>query len=110
MSSQDTVPYFVLSLKDGRTKAVFTVPEDLVAFLTAHPILCRGGSFDLKIDVISQRANSGQRKTSFLSTEFYSPEPEMTASEISQRIAVRMENSAVNSSSSSLDAGALLLS
>jgi hypothetical protein len=91
-----------------RAKAVFTVPADLVSALTAYPILCRGASFDLCIDEdsenimqaaymsnISLTSPASMRRrngTTFLSTEFYSPSPEDTASEISKRLAIRIDN------------------
>jgi len=68
--------------------------------LVDHPILCRGASFDLTIDAVSQSRekttavqNSG---TSFLSTEFFSPNPEETARAIAERIAIRQENPSPN--------------
>lgn len=92
-----------------RAKAIFTVPADLVSTLTKYPILCRGASFDLCIDEDSENImqaaymsnisltsppTSMRRRngTSFLSTEFYSPSPEDTASEISKRLAIRIDN------------------
>jgi hypothetical protein len=123
MASHDIVPFFVLRLDNNNNnndendnnatgdclchaKAVFTVPEDLADTLTAHPILCRGGAFELTLDQESQyimmaqttastTTNTSRRRgtgTSFLSTEFYSPAPEDTASEISKRLAIRMDN------------------
>jgi len=56
--------------------------------LVNHPILCRGASFDLKIDVVAVDTNTG---TSFLSTEFSSPDPEETAQAIADRIFIRAE-------------------
>lgn len=121
------VPFFVLNLSDGRAKALFTVPTDVAASLVEHPVLCRGASFDLAIDVVSrgrQRtpsssraptittttaggkgkaaeaaeartpappgANTNTNATTFLSTEFCSPDPEGTAQAISERLATRM--------------------
>ena len=56
-----------------------------------HPVLCRGSSFDLEIDIVSQgRKKQTASATSFISTEFYSPNPEETAQAISERIAIRM--------------------
>lgn len=88
----DEVPYFVLNLSDGKAKALFTVPTHLSESLIVHPVMCRGACFGLKIDVVSQSSTSKSSKspTSFLSTEFYSPDPEQTAKQISQRIAIRM--------------------
>ena len=97
-SSTTTIPFFVLKLPDGRAKALFTVPTDMAEALVLHPILCRGASFDLEIDVVSQgrRRNPGNDNddnivaTSFLSAQFRSPHPEETAREISERIVIRM--------------------
>lgn len=130
-SLPSSVPYFVLtSDKDGRgnsnrAKAVFTVPQAMAESLIAHPILCRGSSFELVKDAAShdlllhtaQQAspspsssasfftasaapparNGGASsssynddETSFLSTEYYSPEPEETARAISIRLAARV--------------------
>jgi hypothetical protein len=95
------VPYFVLHLSDGRAKALFTVPTNLAASLVINPVLCRGSCFNLEIDVVSQgrKKPSSSTSTSFLSTEFTSPEPEETAMAISKRLAIRMVNpNAVTSS------------
>lgn len=59
--------------------------------LVVNPILCRGSSFDLEIDVVSQgRKKQISTATSFLSSEFYSPHPEETAQAIAERIAIRI--------------------
>ena len=95
-NSNKSVPFFVLHLSDDKVKALFTVPSDMAEKLVNHPILCRGASFDLKIDVVSQSrektttvdTNTG---TSFLSTEFSSPDPEGTARAIADRIFIRAE-------------------
>jgi hypothetical protein len=84
------VPYFVLNLSGGRAKALFTVPTQMAESLVVNPVLCRGSSFDLEIDVVSQGRKKSSSTTSFLSTEFYSPEPEQTAQAISERLAVRL--------------------
>ena len=86
------VPYFVLHLSDGKAKALFTVPTQMAESLVVNPVLCRGSSFDLELDVVSQGRKKSSSSTSFLSTEFYSPDPEETAQAISERIAVRMGN------------------
>jgi hypothetical protein len=93
MAANKKVPYFVLHLSDGKAKALFTVPTQMAQSLVVNPVLCRGASFDLEIDVVSQ----GRKKkltatptTSFLSTEFHSPTPEETAQAISERLAIRM--------------------
>jgi hypothetical protein len=101
-ASNDTdgsVPYFLLPLDDGRTKVVFTVPEELAKALISHPILCRGSCFALQLDAVSQRLATttmppqGSRgRISFLSTEFFSPEPEDTAMDISRRLNARQQN------------------
>eukprot|EP00934_Nitzschia_sp_Nitz4_P007480 Nitzschia sp. Nitz4//scaffold3_size479765//374423//374822//NITZ4_000157-RA/size479765-augustus-gene-1.620-mRNA-1//-1//CDS//3329550929//7470//frame0 len=85
------VPYFVLRLADGKAKALFTVPTAMATALVIHPVLCRGSSFDLEIDVVSQgRKKQSSTSTSFLSTEFFSPQPEQTAQAIAERIAIRI--------------------
>jgi hypothetical protein len=84
------VPYFVLHLSDGRAKALFTVPTQMAQSLVVNPVLCRGSSFDLEIDVVSQGRKKSSSTTSFLSSEFYSPVPEEAAQAISERLAVRI--------------------
>lgn len=93
-----TVPYYVMELHDGRSRAVFSVPEAVATSLTAHPVLCRGAAFDLTPDwdaasLLATAKCSGLTppgRTSFVYTEFYSPAPEETAVEISKRLAVRV--------------------
>ncbi|KAL3918032.1 MAG: hypothetical protein SGILL_004437 [Bacillariaceae sp.] len=95
-SSTTTVPYFVLKLSDGKAKALFTIPSDMAEALIQHPILCRGASFDLEIDVVSQgrrRKHSDNNDTTFLSAHFCSPHPEETARAISERLRIRMGTS-----------------
>lgn len=93
MESHESVPYFVLRLDGsdqtsfGRVKALFTVPEELAEALSVHPILCRGSSFALEMDIAAPSSN----KTTFLSTIFESRYPEETAQEISQRLAARID-------------------
>ena len=86
------VPFFVLHLADARFKALFTVPSGMAETLILHPILCRGGSFDLTIDLVSQNDSMQSTSTSFLSTEFSSSYPEETARAIAERIAIRQED------------------
>jgi hypothetical protein len=100
MNSNKNIPFFVLHLSDDKVKALFVVPSSMAKSLIKHPILCRGASFDLTIDVVSQsRArntaveNSG---TTFLATEFSSPQPEETARAIAERISIRQENPSPN--------------
>jgi hypothetical protein len=67
--------------------------------LAVNPILCRGASFDLAIDSVSlvqQQQQQPSTGTSFLSTEFDSPNPEETARAISERIAIRIGNPSVS--------------
>lgn len=114
--NNDTVPY-VLIPQNGNNrqfKAIFLVPEDLVDSLISRPILCRGSSFQLILDEDVTRENLRAMQntnltlqeggigsstmlslntTRFLSTEFYSPEPNETAAEIALRLSIRMENS-----------------
>ena len=105
-SSTNTVPFFVLKLSEDRAKALFTVPSDMADFLVQRPILCRGASFDLEIDVVSQgrvgrrskqamgsKDDTNDAATSFLAAHFRSPHPEETALAISQRIYARMGSS-----------------
>ena len=96
MNQNKAVPYFVLSLYGDRVKALFVVSSDSAETLIMHPILCRGASFDLNIDTVSQTPemrfaarNSG---SSFLSTEFSSPNPEETARAIAERLVIRQES------------------
>ena len=96
------VPFFVLHLSEGKAKALFTVPTSMANSLIINPVLCRGSSFDLEIDVVSQGRKRASSTTSFLSTEFYSPDPEETALAISQRLAVRIGNPSSLLTSSSL--------
>mmetsp|Transcript_18389 Transcript_18389/g.37629 ORF Transcript_18389/g.37629 Transcript_18389/m.37629 type:complete len:134 (-) Transcript_18389:503-904(-) len=94
-NSNRIIPFFVLHLSDDKVKALFRVPSNMAETLVGYPILCRGASFDLIIDVISQSretATAGQNsRTTFLSTEFCSPDPEETARAIAERIAIRQE-------------------
>ena len=88
-----TVPYFVMRLQNGKAKALFTVPAHLATSLTVNPVLCRGSSFDLKIDSVSlgqDYEQASSTSTTFLSTEFESPSPEETARAISERVAIRI--------------------
>jgi hypothetical protein len=120
-----TVPYFVLRLDPStvendlesdkqsslgqsssslhRTKALFTVPEDIAPALIIHPILCCGSSFTLLIDDAvpqtqqqrqqpSSSNNDTKSQTMFLSTMFDSLFPEDTAQEIAQRLSIRIDN------------------
>jgi hypothetical protein len=93
-SDEETIPYFILRLEDGRTKALFTVPTQLVHSLIVHPILCRGASFELRLytGAASRIASSSASPTTFLSTDYFSPHPEETAHEISRRLASRVED------------------
>jgi hypothetical protein len=95
MVEMDGVPYFVLRQDDGTAKALFTVPSSMTELLMKHPIACRGGFFELRIDTASRNLQSASQHqqfagTTFLSTEFYSPQPEETACAISTRLARRM--------------------
>ena len=89
MASNESVPYSLLQLDDGRTKALFTVPKELDETLAAHSILCRGSSFDLEID---SENGGGSSSSTFLSTIFYSPHPQEAAQEIAKRLAVRIDH------------------
>jgi hypothetical protein len=118
MTSKITVPYFLLRIDQGltevdtsatlensdlssslhRTKALFTVPEDLVAALIVHPVLCCGSSFTLTLENTGSGSHPKMtlgktiHRTSFISTTFDSLDPESTAHEISRRISVRIDN------------------
>ena len=96
------VPFFVLNLEGGTTKALFTVPSHLADTLIQHPVLCRGAAFELRIDNNNntsgdqQDANQESNKASstrFLATEFVSPHPEATAEAISERLTSRITDS-----------------
>lgn len=89
INSENELPFELIPLQDGRTKALFTVPADLVTSLTIHPILCRGSSFPLFVD--KQPVSSLQ--TRVLYTEYYSPAPKETAQDIYTRLVIRMEHS-----------------
>ena len=105
-NNNKTVPFFVLHLADDRVKALFRVPSDIAETLIHHPILCRGSSFDLTVDVMSSQCRDKNDSdnndnddtttmihgTCFLSTEYSSPDPEGTAQAIAERIAIRIEN------------------
>ena len=97
MANDDSsIPYFILCLDDDpempaaerRTKALFTVPKELATQLVAHDILCRGSSFELKIEEDSPRNGD----TTFLSTIFQSLQPQQLATELAKRIAIRIDN------------------
>ena len=86
------VPYFVLQLADGKARALFTVPTEIAPALVQNPIMCRGASFVLELDKVSNHHQGKKRSTTttFLSTIFDSPLPEETAQAISERIAIRI--------------------
>jgi hypothetical protein len=92
------VPYHLLQLQDGRTKALFTVPASIAQSLVVHPVLCRGAAFSLNytaaVDDIQKSATATADTTAFIFTEFYSPVPDETAFEISQRLANRVKENA----------------
>lgn len=119
MGTKTTVPYFVLRINQGltedgdidapssllssssslhRIKALFTVPEDLVAALIVHPILCCGSIFSLSLENSGCSSRSlappgkSMHRTAFLSTTFDSLVPEDTAHEISRRLCIRIDN------------------
>jgi hypothetical protein len=89
-----------------KTKALFTVPEDLATALIVHPILCCGSSFYFVMDnffagtqpnIISDDKNTDHRtrttsKTTFISTTFDSIDPDNTAYDISLRLSIRIQN------------------
>jgi hypothetical protein len=87
--SSAKVPYFVLRKEGGKAAALFTVPADVAQHLTNYPIMCRGSSFDLVLD---EQGSKGSTSTAFLSTVFESPNPEETAREIAERLAIRIGN------------------
>jgi hypothetical protein len=97
-----SVSYYLHALPSGRTKAIFTVPESLTSALTIHPVLCRGGVFQLQVDAASQKwmqaVSGGECSTEevvgFLSTEYESPDPEATALAIAKRLENRVDDSA----------------
>ena len=93
----ENVPYSLHNLADGRVKAFFLVPENTATFLTANPILCRGAAFILSLcdqeDLYTEERPEG---ACVLFCEFYSPEPETVAVEISQRLANRIANAQSN--------------
>ena len=102
-----------------RTKALFTVPENLASELIIHPILCCGSLFYLSVDEVdasisilpsTATSNSKQQppninvndnksksatattKTTFISTSYDSTDPDRTAYEIAKRITIRLQN------------------
>lgn len=114
MSSQASVPYFVLLLENNNNqndsnaltpssscryaKALFTVPTELAVALTAYPILCRGSAFELKVDAYASAEStpptqgSSGNQTTFLTTLLESPYPEDAAKDIARRLAMRIDN------------------
>jgi hypothetical protein len=102
------VPYFVLALGENRARALFTVPTSLAESLTENPVMCRDACFTLMIDTVSQRArdignngtvNNDTIATTFISTDFYSPDPEGTAEAIAQRLSNRITEPAAPTAS-----------
>lgn len=98
-SAPSPVPYFVLALGENKARALFTVPTSLAGSLTENPVMCRDACFTLMIDTVSQRArdigsngavDTNAVATTFISTDFYSPDPEGTAEAIAQRLALRI--------------------
>ena len=102
-NDKKVVPYFILHLSGESVKALFIVESSKAETLINYPILCRGASFDLTVDVVStsreKSAGLQNNGTSFLSTQFSSPDPEETARAIAERIATRQENPSPNVSS-----------
>lgn len=86
-STFNKVPYFILQLDDGQSRALFTVPSNAAKGLVVHPVLCRGSSFALDLHDEERQKESA---TAFLSTVFYSPTPEETAREIAERLSIRI--------------------
>ena len=86
-NGNNIVPFFVLNISNDKVKVLFLVSSYAAETTVKYPILCRGASFDLAIDGVG-----GSCGTSFLSTEFSSPNPEETARAIAERIAVRQES------------------
>ena len=100
------------------SRAIFKVPEHLATLLIAQPVVCRGGSFELKVYVCTSKdtlhalsetatgeinstvhsrrssdLNNGDSVNySYIFTEFYSPYPTETANAISQRLLCRMND------------------
>jgi hypothetical protein len=97
---RDAVPYFVLHLPKGRAKAFFTVPAGIADVLIQYPIMCRGGSFDLHIEDVSNN-DTDDNNSCHLTTEYISPAPEETAQAISERLAIRIGNPSGGSSAAS---------
>ena len=97
-SKTNLVPFFLLNLEGGRTKALFTVPSNLALTLIRHPVLCRGAQFDLKLDegMDQKQAAKESSSTCFLFTIFESPHPEATAGAIAERLASRVTDSCEN--------------
>lgn len=88
----NALPFQLIDLEDGRTKALFTVPADLAMSLTAHPILCRGSSFSLLLHRVDDDSSLSDDKC-ILFTEYFSPVPEETAQDIYARLTIRMTHS-----------------
>jgi hypothetical protein len=84
--TSNKVPYFLLQLDDGQSRALFTVPANAASALVVHPVLCRGSSFHLDLHDEGRKRES----TAFLSTVFFSPYPEETARQIAERLAIRI--------------------
>jgi hypothetical protein len=95
--NRNLVPFFLVNLEGGKTKALFTVPSNLSETLTQHPVLCRGAAFDLKlVEGTPQHQDEPPSSTCFLFAIFESPQPEATASAIAERLASRVTDSCEN--------------
>lgn len=86
---QIVVPYIVMNLEEGKSKALFGVPKEMASTMTEHPVMCRGGCFTLEIDT-SEAAKNADQQTRFIAAIYESVDAEATAEEISNRLAVRL--------------------
>lgn len=76
------IPYTLVDLPTGNTRATYSVPADCTAQLIRHPVLIRGAAFDIHL------SDDGKG----VYCEFFSPTPTATADAIGIRLASRIED------------------
>jgi hypothetical protein len=90
----------------GKARAVFTIPSTFATDLIRYPVLCRGAYFTLQLDTsilspptrtygvpVSSNLDNNvcHNDVAFLTTEYYSPTPKITAAEIALRLSNRLQ-------------------
>ena len=82
----DTVPFFVFHLENNYTKALFSIPPNLVAKVILHPVICRGSQF-----VLRQEEDDDNNRC-YVAVEYQSADANGTAAAIARRLAIRLSD------------------